>query len=644
MEREGGSALGAATAEPPPRPVRKRKKSRGKQVIVAVRSVPWKRIVVWTSALVLFFGITVGVLFAGSSDEIAAGVTVAGVDVSGMNEAEASAFLAEKYESVASKALVVTVAGKSFEIAPADVEAEVDWNRFAAEAQDEGSWPMPFRGIKRLALRLTGSDVDPAAEVYEPALAAKLDAIAKGYDRAGRNAAIKLSGLDPVLVEAREGRALNRREAGDSIVHALAHFERTPLALPVAVAQPDVTSEELAPVMDQVRTALSGSVRFGWKNAHWVVRPQQMAELLRLPANGRSDLQVGGPEANRYFNGLARAVNRTPREASFKVAADEVHVRVVPSGAGRKLDAAATAKALLAGALSTQRREASLVVVESPPALTTAKAKAMGVTRVLASFYTPYSGTFDRITNLQLATRLINGTTLAGGQTFSFNDVVGPRTEKRGFRVAPTIMDNEYKDALGGGVSQVATTVFNAAWEAGLDLTVRRAHSLYISRYPLGRDATVNYPDVNLEFINDTKNWVVMRGENGETGITIRILGAPTNRHVESVAGPLKSTGKPKVERVPDPTMHVGERVIEDEGEPSRQVTVTRTVYQGDKVLYEETFTTYYHSEPRIVRVGTIPVAPPPPPPPANPPAPPPPPPGTGGTTTGPTTTNPRPR
>ena len=591
----------------------------------------------------LFLAVSVGVLFAGSNDEIPAGVTVAGVDVSGMSEAEAATFLAEKYEGVASKPLVVTAGGKTFKVAPAEVQAEVDWSRFAEQAQDEGDWPMPFRGIKRLVLRFSGADVDPAAEVYEPALAAKLDTIAKRYDRPGRNAAIELSGLEPVLVQAREGRALNRREAGDAVVHALAHFERAPLALPVAVAQPDVTSEELTPVVEQVRTALSGSVRFGWKNAHWVVRPAQIAQLLRLPADGRSELEVGGPEANRYFNGLARAVNRRPKEASFKVAADEIHVRVVPSGAGRKLDAAATAKALLAGALSPQRREASLVVVESPPVLTTAKAKAMGITRVLASFYTPYSGTFDRINNLQLATRFINGTTLAAGQTFSFNDVVGPRTAKRGFRVAPTIMDNEYKDALGGGVSQVATTVFNAAWEAGLDLTVRRAHSLYISRYPLGRDATVNYPDVNLEFINDTKGWVVMRGENGDTGITIRILGGPTNRRVESVAGPLKSTGKPKVERVPDPTMHVGEKVVEDAGEPSRQVTVTRTVYQGDEVLYSETFTTYYHSEPRIVRVGTIPVAPPPPTPPANPPAPPPPP-GTGGTTTGPTTTTPRPR
>ena len=435
-----------------------------------------------------------------------------------------------------------------------------------------------------------------------------------------------------MLVDAREGRALNRREAGDSIVHELAHFERMPVALPVSVAQPEVTSEELGPVMDQVRTALSGSVRFGWKNAHWVVRPQQMAGLLRLPADGRSELGVGGPEANRYFNGLARAVNRRPKEASFRVAADGVHVRVVPSGAGRKLDAAATAKALLAGALSTQRREASLVVVESPPRADDREgegdgdhARARVLLHAVLGHVRPHHQPQARHAPHQRDDARRRADLLLQRRRRPAH------ARSAASASAPTIMDNEYQDAFGGGVSQVATTVFNAAWEAGLDLTVRRAHSLYISRYPLGRDATVNYPDVNLEFINDTKNWVVMRGENGDTGITIRILGAPTNRHVESVAGPLKSTGKPKVERVPDPTMHVGEKVVEDPGEPSRQVTVTRTVYQGDKVLYEETCTTSYHSEPRIVRVGTIPVAPPPPPPPANPPAPPPPPPGPAG-------------
>ena len=202
-------------------------------------------------------------------------------------------------------------------------------------------------------------------------------------------------------------------------------------------------------------------------------------------------------------------------------------------------------------------------------------------------------------------------------------------------------MNNEYEDHVGGGVSQVATTIFNAVWEAGLKITERTAHSLYISRYPLGRDATVNYPDVDLQFENDTKSWLYMQGVVGDTGITIRLLGAPTNRRVVSVPGPLKSTGKPEVERMPDPTLFVGEQVVEDFGEPSRTVTVKRTVYVGDQVLYDESWTTNYASEPKIVRVGTIPVEEEPPPPPENPPAPPAPPPPPG-TTTGPTTTNPR--
>ena len=145
----------------------------------------------------------------------------------------------------------------------------------------------------------------------------------------------------------------------------------------------------------------------------------------------------------------------------------------------------------------------------------------MKVSRVLASYTTAYSGTFDRIQNLQRATQILDGTTLGPGATFSFNDVVGPRTTQRGFRSAPTIMNNEYEDHVGGGVSQVATTIFNAAWEAGLKITERTAHSLYISRYPLGRDATVNFPDVDLKFENDTKNWLYMQGVVGDTGITI---------------------------------------------------------------------------------------------------------------------------
>jgi vancomycin resistance protein YoaR len=283
-------------------------------------------------------------------------------------------------------------------------------------------------------------------------------------------------------------------------------------------------------------------------------------------------------------------------------------VRVVRAHKGRVLDAPATASALLEAALSSGKRSAELVIKEAEPSLTTKEAKELGITRELVRYSTFYTGTADRITNLKLATTLLDGTRIAPGATFSFNKEVGPRTEARGFRSAPVIIGGKYEEGIGGGVSQVATTVFNAAWEAGLKIKERTAHALYISRYPLGRDATVNYPEIDLKFVNDTKHWLVMRAVPTETGIAISLLGAPTRRRVVSVAGELQEIGPAKIKRVRDPGLFVGEKVIEEFGSPARAVTVTRTVYIGNRVLYEETWRTAYQSEPRVIRYGTIPM------------------------------------
>ena len=113
--------------------------------------------------------------------------------------------------------------------------------------------------------------------------------------------------------------------------------------------------------------------------------------------------------------------------------------------------------------------------------------------------------------------QLLDGARIAPGATFSFNDRVGERTLERGFRPAPVIVGDKYEEDVGGGVSQVATTVFNAAWEAGLPISERNPHALYIARYQLGRDATVNYPNLDLKFVNDTGHWIVLgAGAGGE--------------------------------------------------------------------------------------------------------------------------------
>ena len=574
------------------------------------------KIALASTLVLVLLALAAGLVFAGSASHIAAGVEIAGVNVGGLTADEAQARLeavARRYESVP---VAFTAGGATFPLRPSDVEARANWAAAAEEALERGDGPVPLRGLERLWLRATGANVEPSVEVYEPGLAYRLNQIAAEVDEPAREAALVLNGLEPEVVPGQAGLKLDQEASAGIVLAALAGFERVETPLPVAVDRPDVTQQEMAAIAAQTRTVLSAPVKLTFSGAAVSVRPQQMARLLDLPSGGQTELGIDQKAATRRLRNLSRGVARPPRNADFAVNAAG-RVSVVPSRAGRTLDVAATSAALLEAASRTTNRTAALVVVERQPQTTTKEARALGIQRQLASYATLYSGTSDRIRNLQLAIGLLDGARIAPGATWSFNERVGPRTEERGFRSAPVIIDGEYEEGVGGGVSQVATTVFNAAWEAGIKIAERTAHALYISRYPTGRDATVNYPDVDLKLRNDTKRWIVLKAGYDESGIVVRVLGGGPERRVESIAGELKTTGPPKVERLSDPTLFVGDRVVVEGGEPSRAVTVERIVYLGDEVLYRESWYTGYRSEKKIVRVGTKPrpVTPPPTPP-----------------------------
>ena len=166
--------------------------------------------------------------------------------------------------------------------------------------------------------------------------------------------------------------------------------------------------------------------------------------------------------------------------------------------------------------------------------------------------------------------RLIDGTLIKPGATFSFNATTGERTADKGFQEAPVIINGELQNGLGGGVCQVSTTVFNAAFEAGLPIDARTNHALYISHYPLGRDATVNFPDLDLRFSNDTDHWLLLRTFVGAGSLTVNLYGTPLDRRVESTTAPLEVTGPVPVEETDDPSLEKGKRVVDEFGSPPR--------------------------------------------------------------------------
>jgi vancomycin resistance protein YoaR len=565
------------------------------------------RVVLIAAAALAAVGIALGLVFAGSPTRLAEGVQIAGVEVGGLTPGEARKLLDRRSAELARVPVTFVAGTQRFEFTPVQLGVTVEWGAAVEAAQRQGEGFGPVRGFRRLRTRVFGTDVAPPTRVFEAALTYAVGQMASAVEQPARDAALKLEGLRPVLVPPSTGHALDREAAEGVVVRALAAFSRAPVGLPVTITAPEVTAAELRPALRSARLALSAPIRLDLGGTRWRVPPRRIAELLSLPTGGSTRLTLGGPAAEAYLERIADLVGRDPRDASFQTFPDGT-ASVVPAAPGVELDRVATAESILAAATSPTRRLAEAAVSTAEPELTTAEAQAMGISRLLSAYSTWYAGTADRIHNLQLAVSILDGALVAPGATFSFNERVGERTEERGFRSAPVIINNEYEEGVGGGVSQVATTTFNAAWEAGLKIVARAPHALYISRYPLGRDATVNYPDLDLKFLNDTPKWILVRAFPTDSGITVALYGAPTGRRVESEAGPLTVSGPAPVERIKDPTLEQGKTVVEEDGEPQRVVTVTRTVYRANgDVLYEESWRTAYRGEKRIVRVGTKP-------------------------------------
>jgi vancomycin resistance protein YoaR len=577
---------------------RRRRKTR------AQRRVFWQRTGI-LAALAALAATVLGLAFAGSPSRLAGGVRIAGVDVGGRTPSQARAILQRRADELAAVPVTFRVGSRSWELEPRHLGIRVDWGAAVDAVRRQGEGFGPLRGLRRLDLRFFGADVAPPTQVYDAALQYRLNQIAAAVDAPHRDAAIVLHGLSPVIVPGRTGRILDRHAAAATIVRALAGLQREPVGLPVGFDPPKITAGDLTVTQAEVRTALSAPLHLTLGSTRWLLRPRRIAQLLQLPADGRHALGVAGPGAAEWLTALAHRVDRSPVNADWSVS--ETGIRVIPDQPGYRLDVTRSARAVLRAALVTapELRTAKLIVQRVDADRSTGEARAMHITGLVASYQTFYGGEPNRIHNVQLVSHLVDKHVIAPGETFSFNGATGARTADKGFKEAPVIINGELQTGLGGGVCQVSTTVFNAAYEAGLPIVARTNHALYISHYPQGRDATVNYPDTDLKFVNDTGHWLLVRTWVGGSSLTVALYGTPVHRKVVSETGPLVVTGRPPMKKVPDPTMFVGEREVEEPGSPPRKTTVRRLVYDASgKLLHDTTFYSSYRGEPTVVRIG----------------------------------------
>jgi vancomycin resistance protein YoaR len=543
--------------------------------------------------------LVVPLFFAGSPDRLATGASIAGVDVGGLTTSQAQRLLERRAAQLERVPVELTVAGRRFRLSPHAVSLKVDWHATVAAAADEGGGVGILRGYRRIGLKLFPSDIRPHAHAWAPALEFEIARIARAVDQPRRNAALVRRGLHITIAPGATGRALDKTAARGQIVEALASFSRLPVPLPVAVTQPAVTMDDLASKQQTASRIVAAPVTLVNGPTRLRVPRWRLATLLDL-----GTLSFTGQAADDWFARLNAQIGRKPKDADFAVGAGNT-IRVVPARPGIAVDVRSTAANLLAAAKRPVNRTTPISVQQQAPKVTTKAAQAMGITGVVGTFETFYGGVPNRIHNVQLVAHLIDRKLVAPGATFSFNATTGERTAAKGFLEAPVIVNGELQTGLGGGVCQVSTTVFNAAYQAGLPITARTNHALYISHYPLGRDATVDYPDIDLKFVNDTKHWLLLRTFVGSSSLTVTLFGAPQDRRVETTTAPLRYVAAPKVQKTVDMTLKAGQVVVDDPGVPAQSTSVERKVYAPDgRLLSDATWYSSYISEPKIVRVG----------------------------------------
>jgi len=561
------------------------------------------RVVVAGIGVATLAAVVLGLVFAGSPDTLAAGTRVAGIDVGGMSQAQARAMLARRAAALAKTPVTFVAGDRRWQITPYALGVGANWTAAVRSAAADGGGSTIARGWRRLALRVSSSDTVPGTHAYAAAVSYELDRLASAIDRPDQEPRLVRHGLRVTLVPGTPGRQLVRAQAAGVIVQALAGFDRHVVRLPVRVTSPAVTERQLVPAMHAARRAVARPLTLAFKERRWHLSRWQVAAMLRLPTGGATTLAIGGPAADAYFRRLDRKVSRPPRDADWDVSSSGV--RVVPAEPGFGLDVPRTAAALLTAARRPKDRVVNAVVGVTPPKRTTASALAMGITGVVGSYETIYGGIANRIHNVQLVAHLVDHKLIAPGTTFSFNRATGARTAARGFLDAPVIINGELQTGLGGGVCQVSTTVFNAAYEAGLPITARTNHALYISHYPLGRDATVDYPDVDLKFVNDTGHWLLLRTFVGSSSLVVALYGTPQHRRVVTDTAPLRVIAPQALVRQPDPQLEPGTTAIADPGMPAQSTSVRRRVYSAHgKLLSDQTWYSSYVSQPKIVLVG----------------------------------------
>jgi vancomycin resistance protein YoaR len=532
-----------------------------------------------------------GAAWAAAGSGVPHGTTVLGIDLGGLTPAAAQQRLADESSAFTGRPFTAVAGDQELPIEPAKAGLGID---AAATVEQAGT-----RGIdpRQLLPALFGVDraVEPVLAVDDAKLDETVAAIAAKVKQDVRDGAVKFDDGEAVAVEPREGRRLDQPVAAETLRRAFLDGSSR-AELPVTTTSPAIGADEVERAMKEFATpAMSGPVVLMVGDKKITLGPELVGRYLSMAPDKSNRLE---PElvTEKLVKALYGDLNELEREAQdARFTLGSGRPTIVPSKAGRQVDSAELGRAVLAALARPADRVATVDVKVTQPKLTTEQARALNVRERLSTFTTRYPVVPYRVQNIGRAAGLINGSVVRPGETWSLNGTVGERTVANGFTEGYIIKNGQFSKELGGGTSQLATTTFNAIFFAGLADVEHHPHSLYISRYPAGREATVAWGAKDLRFRNDSGSGVLIQATHSAGQITVSFWGTKKYDEIRSVSSDRFNRRQPQTVYSSDPKCEAQAPAA------GFDIDVYRVFINDGREVKRERFRTVYKATDRIV-------------------------------------------
>ena len=378
-----------------------------------------------------------------------------------------------------------------------------------------------------------------------------------------------------------------------------------------------ITEDSARICADSINASLSSGATFSYEGQTWTASRQDLSQWITTSVKQEGDSWILKP---LFDEATAKKALLSSLHSNIELSNLQVSISRDDQGTISVSSNATGTVPLISDAIasmnetffvSESRSEAPTIELSStdlPSTVSFDDAVDFGLISEISSFTTQYSsGAEARTVNIHTAADLLSNSIIkANGGTWSFNDTAGEATEDKGYQNAGAIVGGEYSDAIGGGICQVATTVFNAIYDAGYPITERHNHTLHIESYPEGRDAAIAYPYMDLVWQNDTSSDVILVMSYSNSSVTATLWGVDPGYEVSTDYGEWKEGEPYSVKYKTDDTVAEGTEYVETTGVNGSSISITRIVKDANgNVLHEDVFESNYAPKDEVIVRGS---------------------------------------